>query len=116
MSIIEYQNNNISGKNLSAAGAALLLISSSNLSYTDEFFTDNGFPSAYIQVSQPLDFGLEENGINIYATSENPAQLGEIDEEIIINLRMQPLKSYKRNVKVVKKVHAVPSINIPELV
>ncbi len=116
MSVVEYQINGITGKNLSAATATLLLVASGNLSYADEIFTDTDFPSAFVKTSEPLDFDLELNRINEYATLESPTPIDEIDEEIIINLKMTPIRSYKRKVKIVKRVQATPRIDIPELV
>ena len=115
MSVVEYENDSKTGRNLSAA-AALLLVAGTNLSYEDEIFPTIESPSHFVRIVKPLVFDLEESAITEYTASESPAHIDDIDEEIIINLKMPPVKSYKRKVKIVKKVDATPRINIPELV
>ena len=113
MSIIEYENDSKTGRNLSAAAAALLLVAGTNLAYADEIFIPSDFPSAYIEISKPFDFDLTQSEINQYVSPDN---IKQIDEEIAIDLKMPPIKSYKRKVKILKRVHATPKLNISELI
>lgn len=115
MSVVSYQNNGGTGQNLSVA-AALLLVASTNLSYADEIFTDNDFPSAFVKTSEPLNFDLELSSINEFLSAENSENLHDIDVEIMIDLKMPPIKEYSKKAKITKKVHATPRINITELV
>ncbi len=113
MSIIEYENDSKTGRNLSAATAALLLVAGTNLSYADEIFISNESPSAYVKTFQPFDFDLTQSEINQYVSPENAEQ---IDEEIAIDLKMPPIRSYKQKAKIIKRVHATPKLNVSELV
>jgi|GEM_PF-5425490 len=123
MSTEAYSYENQTGTGIRLGIAALLAISATNMAYADEVSTANELPYALVKIIGSSDFNMDlipfsndTSMINEYNILENKEYAQDINGEMLLDLKMPPIKRHKRKVKITKRIHATPRINIPELV
>ncbi len=114
MSVVEYRNDSKTGRNLSVAAATLLLVTGTAVSYASEIFGEVESPTTFVKVNNSLVFDLKQSVITEYGRVESSPYMDE--EEVRIELKMPPIKSYKRKATISKRIHATPMVEISGLV
>ncbi len=114
MSVVEYGNDSKTGRNLSAAAATLLLVTGTTMSYSSEIFGEMESPMAFVKESNLLAFDLKQSIITEYGKVESSLYM--VEEEVNIDLKMPPIRSYKRKATISKRIHATPMVEISGLI
>jgi hypothetical protein len=102
------------------ASSLTLAVLASGITYaetsSDYFNTENYSPSSY-------SVGIEVNTFTSGQTGGSNVNMftdiyieDNLHEEVMLDIKMPPLNTIRKKIKVVKKTAATPRINIPELI